>query len=517
MDLTQQPKKLSQLLTELEAVELQGEAGVEVRGLTTDSRRVEPGWLFAALPGQRSDGHSFVAQAVERGASAVLVSEPIRGVRPPAVVLVDDVAASLARLAGAFTDHPSRQLELIGITGTNGKTTLTYLLEAIFARAGRRPGIIGTVDIRYGDRTEHSPHTTPQAPELHALLRRMVAARADVAAMEVSSHALALQRVRGVHFRAAVFTNLSRDHLDFHGDLERYAAAKALLFERELRESRAADRLAVINIDDAHARQVVAGWDGRTVRYGLSGRGDVFPTGQPRWGLDGIRAQLHTPAGPVAVHSALIGRHNLENLTAAAAVAWALGTPAEAIAAGLQDCQRIPGRLERVVGPIDCPAVFVDYAHTDQALVNVLATLGPLTRGRLLVVFGCGGDRDRGKRPLMAEAVAHGAGLAVVTSDNPRTEDPLAIIAEVVPGLTGQGWHRLEPAALRDAAQAFCIEPDRRAAIRLALAVARPEDVVLVAGKGHETYQLLGDRVLDFDDRLEARRALELRAGGAVE
>ncbi len=515
--MTQTAKKLKQLLGELEDAELQGEAEVEVRGLTTDSRRVEPGWLFAALPGQRSDGHAFVAQAVERGASAVLVSRPIRGARPPAVVVVADVAASLARLAGAFTDHPSRRLELIGITGTNGKTTLTYLLEAILARAGRRPGIIGTVDIRYGDRDEHSPHTTPQAPELHALLRRMVAAGVDVAAVEVSSHALTLQRVRGAHFRAAVFTNLSRDHLDFHGDLERYAAAKALLFERELCESRAADRLAVVNIDDAHARRVVAGWDGRTVRYGLSGRGDVFPTGQPRWGLDGIRAQLHTPAGPVAVHSALIGRHNLENLTAAAAVAWALDVSPVAIAAGLQDCQRIPGRLERVAGPVDGPAVFVDYAHTDQALVNVLATLGPLTRGRLLVVFGCGGDRDRGKRPLMAEAVAHGAGLAVVTSDNPRSEDPRAIIAEVVPGLTDQGWRRLEPAALRDAAQAFCVEPDRRAAIRLAVATARPEDVVLVAGKGHETYQLVGDRVLEFDDRLEARRALELRAGGAVE
>lgn len=514
--MTRTDKTLAELLEGVPVRELHGQRDVRVRGLAIDSRLVEPGDLFVALPGQKADGHGFVQQAARQGACAAVVSRPLTGPQPGAWLLVDDTQLALARLAANFHGHPSASLSLVGITGTNGKTTLTYLLESVIHASGGQPGVIGTVEVRYAGLTEHSGHTTPQAHDLQAVLARMVAAGVGVALLEVSSHALALQRVRGCHFQVAVFTNFSRDHLDFHGDLERYAQAKQLLFARELVESRAGDRVAVINGDDPRAGQMLVGWPGPIVRYSLAEQGDVHPVGPVESGLSGIRARVACPAGTLELDSCLIGRHNLENLLAAVAVGCALGVDPAALSQGLAACRRVPGRLERVAGPAAGPAVFVDYAHTDHALINALAALRPLTQGRLMVVFGCGGDRDRGKRPLMGAAVAAGADLAIVTSDNPRSEDPQAIIEEILPGLSGQGWRRAESAPPGKQIRVYLVEPDRRTAIGLAMRMAREQDVVLIAGKGHETYQVVGQQVLDFDDRIEAQLALHARPGGRV-
>jgi UDP-N-acetylmuramoyl-L-alanyl-D-glutamate--2,6-diaminopimelate ligase len=325
--------------------------------------------------------------------------------------------------------------------------------------------------------------------------------------MEVTSHGLDLQRVRGCHFKVAVFTNLSRDHLDYHRDLDSYAAAKSLLFSRELQESRAAGKVAVANRDDPRWEEILQGWKGELITFGHSDTADVHPLGEAQYSLDGFTARVSSPLGDIDLQCRLTGRHNLDNAMAAVAVAAALEIPVTAVARGVAACTRVPGRLERVDSGRG-PAVFVDYAHTDQALTNVLGALRELTPGRLLVVFGCGGDRDRGKRPLMGKAVASGADLAVVTSDNPRTEDPRAIIEQILPGL--EGW---SPAARLEGSQenSYVQQADRREAIRLAVAAARDDDVVLIAGKGHETYQIVGTTRHDFDDREVARAALQER------
>ena len=509
-EMTRNECSLTDLLAGVRVLELSGDSSVRVSSVCVDSRQVTPGALFVALPGEAVDGHRFVEQAVERGAVVAVVSEPVDQGAAPAVVRVPDTRAALARIAAAFYEHPSGHMSLVGITGTNGKTTLTYLLEAVLQAAGLRPGVIGTVEVRFAGRVEHNPHTTPQAHQLQELLARMRTSGVDCALIEVSSHGLALQRVRACHFRVAVFTNLSRDHLDFHGDLDSYAAAKRLLFGRELNESQAEDRLAVVNADDPASHGMLKDWAGPVIRFSLSGAGQVHPQGPVKSGLDGLEAELTFGDGTIALRSRLIGRHNLENLVCAVAVAHGLGIAPEAIEAGLAACERIPGRLDRVDGP--GPAVFVDYAHTDHALTNVLAALRPLSTGRLVVVFGCGGDRDRGKRPLMGGAVAAAADLAVVTSDNPRSEDPAVIIDQILPGLHDRAWQRLDAAALPACpGRGYVVEADRRAAIRLAVGLADGDDVVLIAGKGHEDYQIVGAKRLDFDDRVEAQSALQLR------
>ncbi|HOX42612.1 MAG TPA: UDP-N-acetylmuramoyl-L-alanyl-D-glutamate--2,6-diaminopimelate ligase [Myxococcota bacterium] len=507
---------LVELLAELPGARLEGEPSLRITGVEHDSRQVRPGHLFVALPGQRVDGHAFLEAAAAAGAVAAVVEREAPRGRLSALVRVPEAREALARLAARFWRHPTRALRLVGVTGTNGKTTLTYLVEQVVRAAGGSPGVIGTVEVRFAGQRQDSQHTTPMATELQALFARMRAAGVSHAIMEVSSHALELQRVRGCDFEVAAFTNLSRDHLDFHGDLERYAAAKALLFSRELMESQAPRRTAVVNRDDERAERMLRDHRGPVLGFSRRGPADVCVEGPVHQGLDGIRARVRCPAGALELASPLTGAHNLENLLTAVAVACALELPVEVIQAGLAACARVPGRLERV--PVaGGPAVFVDYAHTDDALRNVLGALRPLTRGRLWAIFGCGGDRDRGKRPLMGAAVARGADVAVVTSDNPRTEEPDAIIAQILPGLEREGFARCELAALAGRSRAYAVVPDRRAAIRGALAITRPEDVVLVAGKGHENYQIVGREKHDFDDLQEARLALEAQRGGRAE
>jgi len=484
----------------------QAAADVDVRSLAVDSRRVGPGSLFAALPGVNADGTDFAAQAVGRGAVAVLASRRLE--LPAPVVVASDPRRAFSLAASRFHGEPSRRLSLFGVTGTNGKTTTAYLIEQISAARGIATGLIGTVESRWpGGRTE-ATHTTPESHDLQQLLRRMLDAGAQVVAMEVSSHALSQERVAGCTFAGAAFTNLTRDHLDYHGSLDAYFEAKAKLF----REVLPPGAPAVLNFDDVRVAALAAGLK-RVLGFTLRGAaGAALSAENLRSDLSGLCFRLRTAApldvGLVEVQSPLIGAHNAENLLAAIGVLAGGGVPLREIVRVVQECHGAPGRLERVPDP-EGRVILVDYAHTDDALSRVLDALARAAAPRIVCVFGCGGDRDRGKRPLMGEAAGTRADLVVATSDNPRTEDPLAILSEIEPGLRRSGKTRLDPRHARMGLAGYCVVPDRREAIALALRCARPGDAVLIAGKGHEDYQIVGKEKRPFDDRIEARRALE--------
>lgn len=484
----------------------------EMTGLAYDSRKVGPGMLFAALNGVASDGHDYVAKAAEAGAAAALVERPVEGV-DLWQLQVPDSRAALAHLAAAYCGHPSRAMTMVGITGTNGKTTTSYLIEAVLAKRGQT-GVIGTVETRYAGKTIPAEMTTPESVELQELLAGMRSAGVSQAVMEVSSHALEQHRADGALFDAAVFTNLTRDHLDYHGDMETYLTAKLRLFRELLPSSLAAGKLgaAVVCLDGEYGPAVAqAATDAGLPlwTYGFNAQAMVRAE-EPKLSLDGGSCLVRWPGGSFRARTPLVGAYNLQNLLAAATVGLALGMAPGEIAAGLEACQGVPGRLQRVGSAETRPAVFVDYAHTDDALSQVLAALRPLTKGRLICVFGAGGDRDHGKRPLMGLAVGQGADAAVLTSDNPRTEEPAAIMAMIEPGLKEAGMQHAEK---REAGGIYLTQPDRAKAIALAIAQADADDVVLIAGKGHEDYQIVGREKRHFDDREQAAAALKLRAG----
>ncbi len=496
--------KLAELIQDLPGARVAGTAeaqaaalAAEIRAVRDDSRAVQPGDLFVAVPGRRSDGHEFAGQAAARGAAALVVERELPVDAPQ--VMVPDAAEALGILSARVAGRPGDRMVTIGITGTNGKTTTTYLVESILAAAGARPGVIGTVSYRYGGRSYPAPYTTPPAGELQRVFGEMVAVDTSHAVMEVSSAALAMGRLGGVRFQVAAFTNLTQDHLDVHATMAEYQQAKALLFARYL----APDGVAVVNADDPAAGAMAAAAaarGARVVRASTRGAGDVRAT-RFESTIDGIRAEVVTPRGAFEIETrALLGHYNVDNLVLAVAIGEALGLPHDRIAAGIHAMDGVPGRVERVPNDLGLD-VLVDYAHTPDALSNVLAALRPVTRRHLICVFGCGGDRDPTKRPKMGAAVAAGADLAVVTSDNPRTEDPRAIIDMILPAVP-------DP---------FAVEPDRRAAIRIAVAEAVPGDVVLIAGKGHEDYQILGTTKIHFDDREESAEAVRLRQGFELE
>jgi UDP-N-acetylmuramoyl-L-alanyl-D-glutamate--2,6-diaminopimelate ligase len=489
---------VSVLLDALSDKRLVGTPPSAVTGLTADSRRVVRGDAFVAVPGFKQDARRFVPEAVGRGAALVVTEgEPLPEVRV-AQVLVPSARRALAALAGAYWQHPSRALTLVGITGTNGKTTTSYLVDALLRARGGATGILGTIQYVVGEEVRPAGQTTPEALEIEAMLAAMRARGVRGVAMEVSSHALALSRVDALAFDVAVFTNLTQDHLDFHGTLDEYGRAKRRLFEL-LAASPKSRRTAVINGDDAAGPRMVAGLDVDTLTYGLGPDNRVRATDWTST-LDGVRMRVSTPAGPLALASPLIGEHNVMNLLAAVGVGLALQQAPDAIARALGGVQTVPGRFEQVRAGQPF-LVVVDYAHTPDALERVLTTARKLTSGRLGVVFGCGGDRDRTKRPIMGEIAARLADHAWITSDNPRSEDPDAIVAEVAAGA----------ARVRQGAQHACLA-DREAAITAALAWARSGDTLVIAGKGHETYQIVGSEVLPFDDRDVARRLLSERA-----
>lgn len=469
-----------------------GDPETEVRALAHDSRAVTEGACFVAVRGASADGHRFVGDAVARGAAAVLAEAPPEPA-PAAWAVVRDGRAALAEAAGAFFGWPSRRLRLLGVTGTNGKTTTTFLLHHALSTLGERTGLVGTVEVRLGETVRPASLTTPDALALNALLAEMVAAGCTACAMEVSSHALAQQRVRGLRFAAAAFTNLSHDHLDYHGSFEAYAAAKALLFE-----GLDAEALAVVYRDDPAWRRMVAATAARVVTCGREAAPGEAPPDVAyaieEDTLGGLRLRLD---GRVR-RFRLAGAFNACNLAVAYAVLTALGYDPEAVLDALAAAPPVPGRLEVLRAPGGRgPVAVVDYAHTPDALENVLRTVRAALPpgGRLTVVFGCGGDRDRAKRPVMGRVAEALADRVVLTSDNPRTEDPEAILRAIAAGMTAP------PAATI---------PDRAEAIRFALAEAGPRDAVVVAGKGHEPYQIVGTETQPFDDRVEVRRALGL-------
>jgi UDP-N-acetylmuramoyl-L-alanyl-D-glutamate--2,6-diaminopimelate ligase len=484
--------RLSELLQGVAEAPIAAGEDVEIAGIAIDSRRVRPGDLFFALAGAHTDGRRHVAEAIARGARGVIAAGDVEA-SGATVVRAAAPRVLLGRLAARVAGDPSAGLTLVGVTGTNGKTTTTYLLEAIWRAADHRPGVLGTIAYRFDGTSRPAPLTTPEAPELQTMLGEMRAAGTTHVAMEVSSHALAQERVAGCRFDAAVFTNLTRDHLDFHGDLEAYFAAKARLFLECLPAGGKPDPVAVVNLDNAAGERLAAMLRTRCVRVGRGPRADVRPL-EVQTTLAGTRGTLALGDVRLSFETRLVGAPHLENVLVAAATAWALGVAPDAIARGLAAVKPPPGRLEQIDGPGF--AVVVDYAHSPDALARVLDVLRPLTPGRLITVFGCGGDRDRGKRPLMGEAAARRSDVLVLTSDNPRTEDPLRILGDIEQGVRAAG--------MRD----HVVEPDRRAAIARAVALARAGDLILVAGKGHEDYQIVGTEKRHLDDREEVRSAL---------
>ncbi|MBN1774158.1 MAG: UDP-N-acetylmuramoyl-L-alanyl-D-glutamate--2,6-diaminopimelate ligase [Deltaproteobacteria bacterium] len=498
---------MHQLLVGTQVLAVHGDAQTPVASVVLDSRAAGPGACFLALPGTQADGATFAADAAARGAVAVVAAtEPDPALLGRVVwVRVADAREAAANIAAAFHGRPLDRMLLLGVTGTNGKTTTTFLLEGALAAAGHRPGVLGTIAARYAGRTEPATHTTPDAPALNAVAARMVAAGVTHLAMEVSSHALALGRIAGLRFQGAAFTNLTQDHLDFHPTFEDYAAAKLRLF----REHLAPDALAVVALDDPHGErfaETARAAGARVARFSTRpGAAAELAVERADYAADATRATLRCFGRRVEAEVRTIGEHNLANLLTAVGLAHAAGVPVEPAVHGAAAVPNVPGRLERVAVR-DGIHAFVDYSHTPDALDHAVATLRPLCRGRLWVVFGCGGDRDRAKRPLMGRAAAAGDRV-IATSDNPRTEDPAAILDQLEPGLRAAGLPRVELTELGDAGRAYAREPDRRAAIAAAVGQARPGDLILVAGKGHEDYQIVGREKRHFDDREEVRRA----------
>ena len=495
------PMKLRDLLADLPVLSMEGSLETSVRGIAYDSRRLEKGELFVAIPGTRQDGALFIDDALRRGAVAI-VSESPPWTRSGAVwVQVSDSRAALARLAGNYFDHPSGRMRLIGITGTNGKTTTSLLVESILKHAGHSVGVIGTLAYRWKDRVLKAPMTTPESLDLQKLLHQMLQDGVTRVVMEVSSHALALGRAHGCTFAAALFTNLSQDHLDFHRDMEAYYQAKSILFREHLGNAEDAG-IAVINRDDPYGFRLIEAAGAEVWSYSVQRRDARVWVKSADLSPAGISAEIFTSEGPLRIHSPLIGRLNLYNLVASATMGLALGVSRQSIVDGLAGVGRVDGRLERVEIPDGAGfEVIVDYAHTPDAMVKALTCLREMTRNRLIVVFGCGGDRDRSKRPLMGEAAARLGDLVVVTSDNPRTEVPERIIEEIVKGVRSSRMPFVEPSHAADTKHGYTVIVDRRNAIREALAWARPGDVLFIGGKGHETYQIVGSEVLPFDDR----------------
>jgi UDP-N-acetylmuramoyl-L-alanyl-D-glutamate--2,6-diaminopimelate ligase len=481
-------------------------AAANVASVTSDSRQVARGSVFVALKGLKNDGAEFARDAIARGALAV-VSEaagPAGSAAGVPWLQVSDARLALAALSAAFFGSPSNDLVLVGITGTNGKTTTSYLLESIFEAAGIRCGRIGTVGYQVAGREAEATRTTPEAPELQRMLREMVTAGCGACVIEASSHALALRRVDYLHFTAAIFTNLTRDHLDFHRDMEDYFVAKRRLFELL-----PPGGIGVSNLDDRRGAAMAAAAP-RPVTYGIDAAVDIKP-GPMSFTLDGLAFDVRTPRGTLALRSPLVGRPNAYNILAAVAAAVALDLPFNAIQKGIAALALVPGRFQVVSESKDDVRVVVDYAHTDDALRNLLETARPLASGRVITVFGCGGDRDRPKRSLMGAVAARLSDLVVITSDNPRSEKPEEIIEEIKRGIVMPADRIGPKSASAPKATAYLAIVDRETAIERAIHDARPGDLVLIAGKGHEKYQEIGGRVLPFDDVEVAKNALARR------
>lgn len=480
--------RLGDLVSGIGGARLETGQDLDVTDVAYDSRKVQPGTLFVAIRGLATDGHQFIDSARKKGAVAVASEEEARPGIP--WIQVGDAREALATLSAALLGRPADALRLVGVTGTNGKTTTAYLVDAALRAAGQRVGLLGTVQYRIGDRLAEAVRTTPESSDLQKLFREMVDARCSHAVLEVSSHSLALKRVHGCAFTVGVFTNLTRDHLDFHGDMDRYFAAKRVLFDTLLRE----DGHAILNADDDRCAELAATSRGRVTTYGIEHDADLKAE-DIALSLSGTSFRVRTRDGVLEMRTPLLGRFNVQNLLGALGACLALGLDPATAVRGLASLKGVSGRMERVDAGQDFTVV-VDYAHTDDALKNLLETVRELQPRRILTVFGCGGDRDKTKRPLMGAVAARLSDVVVITSDNPRTEPPEAIVEDIQRGINGY----------RKAERHVIV--DRRDAIAKALEMAGAGDVVVIAGKGHETSQVLRDRTVPFDDRQVARDVL---------
>jgi UDP-N-acetylmuramoyl-L-alanyl-D-glutamate--2,6-diaminopimelate ligase len=506
--------ELKRLIEGVEVKKIAGDPLREVEGIAYHTKQIGKGFLFAAIRGLEVDGHQFIEEAVQRGAGAV-VSEEEREVSDRTLILVPNSRQALAKISSNFYGNPSSRLKLIGITGTNGKTTTTYLLESIFRKVGCDVGVIGTINYRFGQKTTPAPNTTPESLDLQRILWEMVKEGTSHVIMEVSSHGLDLDRVFGCQFDGVVFTNLTSEHLDYHKTLQKYFESKKKLFSDYLVESRKKRRFAVTNHDDPRGEKMVEGIDLPVIRYGLSPSCDITAD-QVTSSFEGLSCRVRTPRGDLSIRSKLIGDFNVYNILAAVSVGIGMDVPLENLKEGVEGLEGVSGRFEKMENTRGLH-IIVDYAHTHDALERVLLGLkgilenGTQNRGKMITVFGCGGDRDRTKRPLMGEVAGKYSDLAILTSDNPRTEDPLAILEEVEKGLESlplKEWHPDEIELWRSK-KGYLKVPDRREAIRMAIRLAQPSDTVLIAGKGHEDYQIVGKKRFPFDDRIEAQKALE--------
>jgi UDP-N-acetylmuramoyl-L-alanyl-D-glutamate--2,6-diaminopimelate ligase len=512
--------RLDEIIRGIEITDRRGSLSGQVTGVEWDSRKVEPGQLFVAVRGASVDGHDYIANALAAGATAVLAEhwpDSIRGERAAAdTILVKDSRKALAFVADNFFGRPSRRLLLAGVTGTNGKTTVTYLLESMLRAAGRSVGVIGTLGCRYAGRTDkEATHTTPDAVTLQRQLAKMLAEGVSHVAMEVSSHALDQQRVAGAHFKVVGFTNLSPEHLDYHHTMEAYFEAKCRLFSDVLRKSRSRGRMAVVNIDDPAGERILERWTGKTLRVSIHDRKDAdIAVLASQFSLSGTTFTVRTPKGTSELRTNLIGEHNLSNTVVALGMAMAMGLSNHRIKRGLEGLERIPGRLESVPNQAS-KRIFVDYAHTPDALQKTLDAVKPFVKGRLMVVFGCGGDRDTSKREVMGRIAAVSSDLAIITSDNPRSEDPGHIVEQIERGFRAEGWSKV---VFSPENRKYAVELDRLAAIERAIGWLESDDVLVIAGKGHEAVQIIGTRRNHFSDTEEVERVLSGRSrpGGAM-
>jgi UDP-N-acetylmuramoyl-L-alanyl-D-glutamate--2,6-diaminopimelate ligase len=525
--------ELRKLLEGVEIRKITGETLKEIEGIAYHSKQIAKGFLFVAIRGMEVDGHQFIGEAIERGAEAIVLEEAIKisvagaGLAQPKKgtlngasthvtrILVPNSRQALGRISSNFYGDPSSQVRLIGITGTNGKTTTTYLLESIFKKAGCKVGVIGTINYRFGEKTKPAPNTTPESLDLQRILWEMLREGTSHVIMEVSSHGLDLDRVFGCRFDGVVFTNITSEHLDYHKTLEQYFESKKKLFANYLVRSPKKRRFAVTNRDDPRGEEMIKGMNLPVIRYGLSPSCDITAD-QVTSSLEGLSCRVKTPKGDIWIHSKLIGNFNLYNILAAVGVGMGMDIPLKTIKEGVEGLKGVSGRFEKVENQKGIH-VIVDYAHTQDALERALLGIknilenNPRNDGKMITVFGCGGDRDRTKRPLMGEIAGKYSDLAILTSDNPRTEDPLTILEEVEKGLKSlplKEW-RLDEIRLWRSNKGYLKVPDRREAIRMAIRLAQPLDTVLIAGKGHEDYQIIGKKKFPFDDRIEAKKALE--------
>ncbi len=508
--------ELKKLLNGLETEKVVGDTNIEIEGIAYHSREVRKNFLFAALRGMELDGHKFIEEAIKNGAEAILL-EREQEISGRTLILVGNSRKGLAKVSSNFYDDPSSKIKLIGVTGTNGKTTTTYLLESIFKKAGYKVGVIGTINYRYGDKIIQASNTTPESLELQRIIYEMAREGATHVIMEVSSHGLDLDRVYGCNFDGAIFTNFTSDHLDYHKTLTHYFESKRKLFSEYLIRSNKPGRFAVINFDDPMGEEIVKGVDYKVLKYGIKTFCDVTASDISST-FEGLSCRIKVPNEEFQVNTKLIGGFNIYNILASVATGILMGINLKAIKEGIEEVGGVSGRFEKIPNRRGIH-VIVDYAHTHDALERALKGLKDILSNyykndaKVITVFGCGGDRDRTKRPLMGEVAGRLSDLTIITSDNPRTEDPSLIIQEIEKGLKPLQMDEIKESEIEvwREKKGYLKIPDRREAIRFAIHLAQPNDTVLIAGKGHEDYQIIGKRKFPFDDRLEARLALEAK------